>query len=300
LMLDHLKSLLDDVEGKVKQAREYIDEQLASGQSDMTELDRMRVASFAADTRLQRMEVDKRYGTLRDALTRLLLLDPDTSWQPADERLEAVAAPDAPLAMLLAKAEGNQPELVAARHGEAALEAKAAGYRARYYPDVFLGGQLRYGVAPGRDRQTNPFVGDSFNFFDGGIALGLRYQLDVGVVGPEADQVAAELAGVRARVRALTERVRHDVVATYGEMQGSRKQVDVATDGYRTGRAWVALAYERFELGTASAKDLVDGLAGFVKARYTYLQTALDYNLTVARLSAAVGEELQPELRHNP
>jgi outer membrane protein TolC len=118
----------------------------------------------------------------------------------------------------------------------------------------------------------------------------------VGVVGAEADQAAAELAALQQRVRALGERVRHDVIAAFGDMQGARKQVDVATDGYRTGRAWVALAYERFELGTASAKDLVDGLAGFVKARYTYLQTTLDYNLTVARLSAAVGEELQPEL----
>lgn len=297
LMLDHLKSLLDDVEGKVKQAREYIDEQLAAGDSDLTELDRMRVASFANETRLQRMEVDKRFGTLRDGLTRLLVLAPDTAWQPADERLEAVAAPDVVLANLVARAEGNQPELVAARHGEAALEAKASLYRARFYPDVFLGAQLRYGVAPNREHQDSPFAVDNFNFFDGGVALGLRYQFDVGVVGPEADQVAAELAGVRARVRALTERVRHDVVAAYGELQGSRQQVEVATDGYRTGRAWVALAYERFELGTASAKDLVDGLAGFVKARYTYLQTALDHNLTVARLSAAVGEELQPELR---
>jgi len=297
LMLDHLRALLDDVEGKVKQAREYIDEQLSSGNSDVTELDRMRVASFATETRLQRLEVDKRFGTLHDGLTRLLVLDSEVAWAPADERLEAVAAPNAPLASLLARAEGNQPELVAARHGQAALEAKAAAFRARYFPDIFLAAQLRYGVAPGREHQDNPFLGDNFNFFDGGIALGLRYQFDVGVVGPEADQVSAELAGVQARVRALTERVRHDVVAAYGELQGSRQQVDVATDGYRTGRAWVALAYERFELGTASAKDLVDGLAGFVKARYTYLQTTLDYNLTVAKLSAAVGEELQPELR---
>ena len=72
--------------------------------------------------------------------------------------------------------------------------------------------------------------------------------------------------------------------------------MEAGKEAYRATRAWMAFTLEGFELGTGTAKDLMDGLAAFVKARFTLLQLTYDYNTAVAHLSVASGTELQPEL----
>jgi outer membrane protein TolC len=144
--------------------------------------------------------------------------------------------------------------------------------------------------------QKSPFAVDDFNFLDAGLALGVRYDWETGVVGPEITAAASELAALQETRRALEERVRHDVLAAHAEWLAAKDKIEATKEGYKATRAWSAFALNGFELGTVTAKELIDGLAAFVKARFALLSFTYEYNVAAARLSETAGQELMPEL----
>ena len=76
----------------------------------------------------------------------------------------------------------------------------AGGERQRpYLPQLFLTGGVRYAVAPNRTDQHNPFVKDEFNYFNGGVFLGLRQSLEWGLLKAEAARARADLYQLRAK-----------------------------------------------------------------------------------------------------
>jgi outer membrane protein, multidrug efflux system len=297
LLLAHdLAALLDELEEKTATASDYLEKHLEEGEGDVQPVDRLKLRAYRADLRAQRVELTKRRGVVVDGLTRFINAESADAWKPADDKLEMVQPELAKLEELVAEALKHEPLLVAADHGLRALEAKRAAYVANYLPDLFAAGRIRYGLAPNRDPQSSPFANDGFNFFDLGVAVGARWHWDTGVLGHEIDEVSAEHASLGETRRALALKVEHDVNAAYLEYTAAKEKVEAATEGFRATRAWSLFAYNGFEIGTISAKDLLDALSAFAKARFTLLDALYQHNIAVAQLSVVVGRELLPEL----
>jgi outer membrane protein TolC len=297
LLVDELLALAGEVRGWLDRAKEHLDERLKSEDAEVTPIDRAKLAVYEAELETGRLDLEKRRAVLRDGLVRLAAVEVEPGWRLAESGLSPVAVGPVDRAKLLDEALRSRPELAAARAGLEALASKREAMRARYWPDLFLAGRLRYGVAPNRDRQASPFANDDFNVLDAGVALGLRYEWPTGVTGPEVAKVSAELAALEARRTALTEKVSHELVAAVAEWRAAADKIESTRAGFKAARAWSAFALRGFELGTVSAKDLVDALSAFVEARVALLTATHDHNLAVARLSRAAGQELLPELR---
>lgn len=296
LLVHELLALTDEVRTYLDQAREHLDERLESEDAEVTPMDRARLAVQEAELETERIELVKRRAVLRDALGRLAAIEDRGGWTVAEDELSPVRPGAVEPATLLDGALRSRPELAAASAGVAASSAKRDALRAKYWPDLFLGARLRYGVAPNRDRQTSPFANDDFNLFDAGVAVGLRYEWPTGVTGPEVAKAAAELAALEARRSALAEKVSHELVAAVGEWRAAADKIEAAREGFKAARAWTAFARNGFELGTVPAKDLVDALTAYVRARVALLTTTHEHNVAVARLSRAAGRELLHEL----
>jgi outer membrane protein TolC len=297
LLVDDLLALTDEVQGYLDRAREHLDERLKSEDLEVTPIDRARLAVHESELRTERIELVKKRAVLRDALVRLAAIEVRPGWRLAERELSPVRVGSVDRARLLDEAIGSRPEIQAARAGVEALSAKREALRARYWPDVFLAGKVRYGVAPNRDRQTSPFARDDFNFLDAGVALGLRYEWATGVTGPEVEKVSAEIAALEARKSALTEKVSHELLAGVDEWRAAVDKIEATKDGFKAARAWSAFARNGFELGTVPAEDLIDALSAFVKARVALLTVTHEHNVAVARLSRAAGRELLSELQ---
>jgi outer membrane protein TolC len=297
LFVDDLLALTDEVQKYLDQAKEHLDERLKSEDPDVTPIDRAKLTVYESELKTERIELVKKRAVLRDGLVRLAAIEVQPGWKLAERELSPVHVGSVDRARLLDEAIRSRPEIEAADAGVEALSSKRGAMRAEYWPDVFLAGRVRYGVAPNRDRQTSPFAKDDFNFFDAGIALGLRYEWPTGVTGPEVAKVSAEIAALEARRRALTEKVSHELVAGVDEWRAAADKIEATKDGFKAARAWSAFARNGFELGTVPAKDLIDALSAFVKARVALLTTTHEHNVAVARLSRAAGRELLSELQ---
>ena len=80
-----------------------------------------------------------------------------------------------------------------------------------YYPEIFVGGGVRYAVAPHRTDQHSPFVVDNFNYFNGGVFLGLRQSFEWAMLRGELDQARAEYRELVEKERGASQGVRVDV-----------------------------------------------------------------------------------------
>ena len=91
----------------------------------------------------------------------------------------------------------QRPDLKALDAGILAKEAEVRAARAELLPQVGLVGQFAYGVAPGRDIISNPYVGDYFNALTVGGALVIRQNLSFWTVITAADKKQSELNTLR-------------------------------------------------------------------------------------------------------
>lgn len=297
LLVDDLLALAGEVRGYLDQARAHLDARLKDEDPEVTPIDRAKLTVHESELEAQRIDLVKRRAVLRDALVRLAVIEVPPGWRLAEKELSPVRVGPVDRAKLLEEALRSRPEIEAAVAGVEALSAKREALRARYWPDVFLAGRIRYGVAPNRDRQTSPFARDDFNLLDAGVAIGLRYEWPTGVTGPEVAKVSAEIAALEARRTALTEKVSHELVAGVDEWRAAADKIEATREGFKAARAWAVFARSGFELGTVPAKDLVDALSAFVKARVALLTVTYEHNVAVAHLSRASGRELLPELQ---
>jgi phospholipid transport system substrate-binding protein len=252
----------------------------------VTPTDRSRLAFYESEVKRQRIEIVTRRAILRDALVRLAAIEVPPGWRLAERELSPVRVGSVDRARLLDEAVRSRPEIEAARAGVEALSSKREGMRAKYWPDVVLGGRVRYGVAPNRDRQTSPFARDDFNFLDAGVAVGLRHEWPTGVTGREVAKVSAEIGALEARRTALEEKVSHELLAAVDEWRAAADKIEAAKAGLKAARSWSAFARNGFELGTVPAKDLIDALTAFVRAREALLAMTHEHNVAVARALA--------------
>ena len=86
------------------------------------------------------------------------------------------------------------------------------------------------------------------------------------------------------------------MLAAHAEWAAVRDKIEANKEAYKAARAWSVFAMNGFELGTVTARELIDGLSAFVKARFTLLELNYEYNVAVARLSQTAGRELMPDL----
>jgi len=296
LLVGDLVALTDEVQGYVDQAKTYLEQRLASDGGDVTPIDRAKLATYEAELKTQRIDLVRRRATLNDALRRLAGLAARGSISLAERELVPVHAPKLDEAAVLEGAASTHSELGAAAAGVRALAARRDAVRARLWPDLFVAGRARYGVAPNRDRQTSPFAKDDFNFFDAGVAVGLRYDWPTGVTGAEIALADAQLAALEDKRQALAERVAHDVAAALDDWRAAGDKLEATKEGYKASRTWSVFARNGFELGTVSARDLIDALGAFVKVRFAFSTLTFEYNVAVARLSQTAGHEVIPEL----
>ena len=189
---------LDDLAQRVSKELARRAEELDDSALSSSSRYKLRLAQL--DLVGQQREVGDQLALARAALAWRTSLPSDAPLLLQAKRLAPVAASVPPLDELVAQALDRRPEWRKLQAGLAAKQALAQAARAAYQPQVFIGGGLRYAVAPGRTDQRNPFVKDEFNFFNGGVFIGVRQSL-------EWHLLAADVAKARAEYRALEVRV---------------------------------------------------------------------------------------------
>lgn len=282
-----LHDMLDTMDKAVKKTQERLD----AGSSAVTEIDLLKLKTGRARFAKGVLEVDASVALTRSALIRVIGVA-EGGFDIADRKLLPVEASIAPLDAYLAEGPGRRPEARQIQTGLAAQSAKVDLEGAAYYPSFFLSTGVRWAHANNRDEQRNPFAADDFNFIQPVGVVGIHWDLDFFLTGAKVEEARADLDRLAAQQRDTASGLQLDIRRAYSDVVQARETIKVAEEGRKAGRGLLILTLSNFDLALGEAEELFKALGAYTEASSDYFRAVHDYNVAVAALSKAVGNEL--------
>lgn len=189
-------------------------------------------------------------------------------------------------------ARANRPEFQALRAGQQARESLGKAKRAQSYPVIFVGGYASYGWSPVRDYQPSIYANDPFNRLEGGVGVGLKVDLEFKRHTAEAAEQAAEAMKLKAKESYASPGIELEVKRAFWELEQAIEGLDIAKDRKTLSKKWFVSNAMGWSIGVVEAKDLLESLEGDGLAKKNYIETVYSLNMSLARLSKAVGKEI--------
>jgi len=189
-------------------------------------------------------------------------------------------------------AKSKRPEFRALTRGQEAREALADAKRAQSYPILFVGAFGAANWSPVRERQSSVFSNDPFNSIQGGVGLGLKFDLEFGKHAAEAQEQRAEAAKLKATESYAAPGIELQVKKAYWELEQAIEGMQVAETRRSAAKKWFVSSAMGWSIGITPAKDLMEALEGNGLARKNYIETIYSLNMALGRLSQAIGQEV--------
>jgi outer membrane protein len=290
-----VQSLLDDVREGFETAVKTADERLKEGK--VTQIDVLNLKVGYAGVAKEVQKLNNGIELSRAALLRVIGLPQTSLFDIADTQLTPQPAQLKDLNYYVERLFANRPEWRKLQIGLKAKEAELKIATSDYFPTLFLAVPLRYGYAPGRSRQLNPFANDDFNFGAAGPVLGFRWSLGFGETAAKVARSRAELMKLQSQEKTATLSFPVEVKEAYLNIKEAEERIKVTAEGRKAGRALVALGAANLELGIGEPQEVFLGLGNYTRAANDYYEAVKDYNLALAKLSLVVGEEVS-ELKY--
>ena len=287
-----VKSLLGNVRDGFQKAVTAADERIKESKGKISQLDVLNLKIGYAGVAKEVGKLDNGIELTKAALLRVMGLPQTISFIPAEPALTPQPAHIKDLDYYVQQLFKNRPEWHRLLLGIQAKEAELALTRSDYFPAFFLAVPIRYGYAPGRSRQTNPFAYDNFNFGAAGPVLGLRWNFDINGTAAKVARSEAELMKLQTQKKTAENSFPVEVKEAYLNVKETQERVKITEEGRKAGRTLVALSSANFELGIGEPQDIFLGLGNYTRAANDYYEAVRDYNIALAKLSLVVGEEV--------
>jgi outer membrane protein TolC len=291
LLARDAKALLTEVRGDLAQAREKAQKMLDQGSSNVEDADLYKLDAFNGEVGKYLAEAVKGETLALSALKTRVGLPQDAGLELEDERLARVVEPLETLDAYLDRAKVLRPEYRQVSEGLKARDELVRAAKAARYPDVFVGATASAAYASDRDKVTNPWVPDEFNHLWGGVALGLKWKFDFGITTAKVSQEKAQYDRLISTKSYAEENIPLQIMKFYDEGVEAATSIEATRSGYENSKKWAVTALANFDFGIGPAKEIFDALQQYAKMRWAYFQSIYNYNLALANLTYAVGDE---------
>lgn len=291
LLANQLRSLANESRAEIETARRTIAEKLEADTGDFTYTDLHRIDRFVYDVEENANKVVKSQGLASSALRILMGLSRSDSLVLADGSLKPVDVQIRPLEHYLSLAE-RRPDLGQIREGLRVRSAQVRAVRTDLFPQVFLAGRFKYGFAPNRDRQRNPFLKDEFNVTELGAVLGFRQSLSFASTRAKVKEARLAYEKLSYQARLASQGARLDIESAYRSLIEARSNIVSARKARRATRRWFVSARDGFNAGLEEAGEMVDAVKEYGIIRAKYYQAVLEFNLAWVALTRATGNSI--------
>ena len=294
VLTQQLLATTRDIQKNFSDAYEIAEERLDEGDAQVSETDALKLKVGLAVVTKNLYKVQREARMAKEALREIMGLEDRIDFDTSDKKLKLVDFTLQSLDHYLAEAGAHNPNV---RQLQAVVKAEEARYqaeRAKFYPTLLALGGLRHAVAPGREEQENPFVTDNFNFFDAGVALGLRWDLSFIQTNTEVKQQKVRYLKAKSRLNRVLDGVHLQVKDKYHRYQEKKNNLEASFEAKKAGRALLFLNLTNFKLGMGSGKDVFDSLSLHARTDGDYYQAIFQFNMAVVELNDTIGK-LSPE-----
>ncbi len=189
------------------------------------------------------------------------------------------------LDVLVEKALKNRPELKAMKFRVNASDKGITAAKGDWYPQVFVAGEYDYSKPNQRLLPTqNKFYG-TWN-----VSVGLSYKLwNWGATIDKTEQAEADFEQAKDGYKLLKDAVTLDVNQNYFNLVKAREKVAVAEQTVKQAEENYRVTDEKFKQGLTLNSELLDAEVALTQARTNYIQSLVDYELSMAKLDRATG-----------
>jgi outer membrane protein TolC len=290
LYTKQVQSLISDVREGFGKAVKTAEDRVKEGK--VTQIDFLNLKIGYAGVAKEEEKLRNGIELTKAALLRAIGLPQWMEFTTADAMLTPQTAHLKDMEFYVQRLFANRPEWRRLRLGIQAKEAELATSTSDYFPTFFLAVPVRYGYAPGRSRQTNPFAYDNFNFAAAGPTLGLHWNINFGETAAKVSRNRAELLKLRSQEKNAEASFPIEVKEAYLGVKETEERMTITSDGRKAGRALVTLAVANFEIGIGEPEEVFTGLGNYARTANDYYEAVKDFNLALAKLSFVVGEEV--------
>lgn len=291
LLANQLRSLANESRAEIETARRTIVEKLEADTGDFTYTDLHRIDRFVYDVEENANKVVKSQGIARSALRILVGLSESDSLVLADGSLKPVDVRIRPLEHYLSLVKGR-PDLGQLREGLRVRSAQVRAVRTDLFPQVFLAGRFKYGLAPNRDRQRNPFLKDEFNVTELGAVLGFRQSLSFASTRAKVKEARLSYEKLGYQAQLAVQGARLEIESAYLSLIEAQANIGAARKARRATRRWFVSARDGFNAGLEEAGEMVDAVKEYGIIRAKYYQAVLEFNLAWVSLMRATGNSI--------
>jgi outer membrane protein, multidrug efflux system len=279
---------------KLAEAEKHIKDELAKGTGDVTQTDRLRMATVRAELDIRIAEAQKVADDAHAGLRALMGPEAPADLDVDADPLEPTNVPQRPLSHYEEQARLFRPEVRALDNLVASKRALSDLERRKQYPDLVVIGSVSYSYASSIDNPQNAYLNDPFNTrtpaFGG--ALALRLPIDIGVRNARAAQVLAEAEESVQRRREALGGIAYEVQKAYAALTEAQKRLEAVRRGERSAKAWITAVSANFATGLAETRDFTDALVQSFQFRIRAFQAVFDLNVAAATLSRVTGGEV--------
>ncbi len=293
LLARELLDLLDEATDKIATARRKVATMLREGSDKVTTIDKTKIDVYAFELESRRLRANKSVRLALGALKRVLNIPFDTPFDIGMGRLRPLPDKLPTLDSLQRCAAECRPEMQQVDAGLRAREQQLRAAEAERWPVPFIGVDFNIEYAPGRELHSdNPFISDGYNGKSVRAGLGFRYNVEVGRREARirrARVAAREMARKRDWARAS---IALEVMKAYEDAHEAQQNSRLGRRSFGAGNAWMVQTFERYDLGIASTRDLLEAYAAYAKSRSDYYQTLYDHYIAVAELYRTIGRPI--------
>ncbi len=185
---------------------------------------------------------------------------------------------------LVKRVSERHPSMRAMRAALAAADARVAVEKANNYPDIFLGGGMRFNWAGNRPSS------DDYNSKGVAAFVGVRWRLDLWRVSTEVDMARTDHQAALHGLRFAEQRLRHDIDKA---VSGVRKAVDIlqrVRDSLAAAKTYVRVAADNYDLGLGTSRTVVNGYKSLYELQAVELRQELQTHFALAELALVLGD----------
>ncbi|MCH7674700.1 TolC family protein [candidate division KSB1 bacterium] len=294
LLGKELLAVIEDTRKEMNQAESKIQELLDEGAEEVSQIDlfKLQIAQYEVNKR-NRETLDKIELT-KSALRITLGLSENTDYDIETEYLDPLETDLDSLSIYTATALQNRPELAQLRAGVGARRALVGVSKSDYYPQFFLGGQIKYNFAKDRFDPKGHFIYNPTNFFRPGIVVGLNWNLNFVQTRDKIRLAQAEYTKLSQKEEPLISGIKLEVKKAYLEVTQAGTNFRESRKALRASDNWLRSESMAWDIGVGEVKDLIDAFKANGSMQAAHLENIFKYNVALAKLSKASGNDLYP------
>jgi len=293
LLARELLDILRDASDKIDVARERVQTMLKQESDKVTTVDLAKIDVYRFELERKRIEAEKNITLALGAMRRALGIAYDAPFDIQSSRLRPIPERLPTLDSLRTFAFLNRPEIAQVSAAVEARRLQVIAAEAERWPTPFIGAEFNYRVAPGRELLTkNPFVSDAYNGLGLKAAFGLQYSLDLSGREARIRRARIEYREMLRKREWARASIALEVEKAYLEADEAERNSALGRRSRSAGSAWLVQTKDRYDLGVASTRDLLEAYAAYSKSQSDYYQTLYDHYLAVAELYRTIGRPI--------